>query len=438
MRTSRRFVPSRSVNRRSVVVDPTDLDITLARASIARPRVNMRAALDACSTSYATGARAPRARSRRRQPSSRATARASRDDDDAPRRRHAPPLPPLDPRPPLITHYEARRLLDARANGETSCKVSWDFHFTTPNDARVDALGARATLDGDREVFMAWDAIETIAGDERGVYEQADEDDWLGGGARKVVTFSDDTERAVSLMPSGERTWPTALIAGFSMHRFGVGVDPKEDTEKKLGAVAPIRKNARLLDICTGLAYTSCMAHARGADVTTIELDRTMTKMCRMNPHSKALFEGEIEQLYGNGADVVKTFEDSCFDVIITDPPTFALAGELYSAEFYADLKRILRPKGKLYHYIGDPKSASGSGVAAGVVRRLKQVGFDAAIDYDAHGIVAAHDRVRLNRTSKDKSPRKSSSKSRGRRVDDASTRRPRRGRRPEDFEDDE
>ena len=59
MRTSRRFVPSRSVNRRSVVVDPTDLDITLARASIARPRVNMRAALDACSTSYATGARAP-------------------------------------------------------------------------------------------------------------------------------------------------------------------------------------------------------------------------------------------------------------------------------------------------------------------------------------------------------------------------------------------
>ena len=77
-------------------------------------------------------------------------------------------------------------------------------------------------------------------------------------------------------------------------------------------------------------------------------------------------------------------------------------------------------------------------GVAAGVVRRLKQVGFDAAIDYDAHGIVAAHDRVRLNRTSKDKSSRKSSSKSRGRRVDDASTRRPRRGRRPEDFEDDE
>ena len=37
-------------------------------------------------------------------------------------------------------------------------------------------------------------------------------------------------------MPSGERTWPTALIAGFSMHRFGVGVDPKEDTEKKLGS----------------------------------------------------------------------------------------------------------------------------------------------------------------------------------------------------------
>ena len=65
--------------------------------------------------------------------------------------------------------------------------------YAAERDARVDALGARATLDGDREVFMAWDAIETIAGDERGVYEPADADDWLGGGARKVVTFSDDT-----------------------------------------------------------------------------------------------------------------------------------------------------------------------------------------------------------------------------------------------------
>ena len=310
-----------------------------------------------------------------------------------------PALPLLDPHPPLLTHHEARRALDARRRGETRVELSCDFYASGADDAEVSLDGVRATHRG-REVFVSWSTMETIADDDRGVYEPANGEDWNEGGFVKVQSFSDDTERAVSLMPSGEKTWPTALIAGFSMHRFGVGVDPKEDTEKKLGAIAPIRKGARALDVCTGLGYTSCMLASRGADVTTIELDRTMTKMCQMNPHSRALFEGNIEQIFGNGADVVKTFEDKTFDVIVTDPPTFALAGELYSAEFYADLKRILKPKGKLYHYIGDPKSASGSGVAAGVVRRLKQVGFGGVeIDYDAHGIIAAHDHIKLRKS---------------------------------------
>lgn len=75
------------------------------------------------------------------------------------------------------------------------------------------------------------------------MYELVDEDDWFGGGVRKVVTFSDDIERAVSLMSSGERMWFMVLIVGFSMYRFGVGVDLKEDMEKKLGVVVFICKN---------------------------------------------------------------------------------------------------------------------------------------------------------------------------------------------------
>jgi len=33
------------------------------------------------------------------------------------------------------------------------------------------------------------------------------------------------------------------------------------------------------------------------------------------------------------------------------------MAGELYSTSLYAALRRALRPKGVLYHYIGDPSS---------------------------------------------------------------------------------
>ena len=137
--------------------------------------------------------------------------------------------------------------------------------------------------------------------------------------------------------------------------------------------------------------------------MTTIELDEAMTEMCRMNPHSAPLFSGDIRQLYGNAADVVPTLPDASFDRIVHDPPTFALAGELFSEEFYRELKRILKKKGRLYHYIGDPASKSAGNVARGVVTRLKQAGFGGvAIDYDAHGIVATHDGpVKINGSSK-------------------------------------
>ena len=100
--------------------------------------------------------------------------------------------------------------------------------------------------------------------------------------------------------------------------------------------------------------------------MTTIELDEAMTEMCRMNPHSAPLFSGDIRQLYGNAADVVPTLPDASFDRIVHDPPTFALAGELFSEEFYRELKRILKKKGRLYHYIGDPASKSAGNVARG------------------------------------------------------------------------
>ena len=371
------------------------------------------------------------------------TRAASRDDDarDDARARFEPPLPALDPHPPLVTAFEARRCVEARERGDATASVSFDFSKTPRVNAALSSTGVRATMGG-RDVFVAWDDVETMAADARGVYEPVNEDDWTTGGFRKVVRYSEDTNRAVSLMPTGDGTWPTALIAGFSMHRFGVGVDPKEDTEKKLVSAGPIRKGARVLDVCTGLAYTSCVASEKyGARVTTIELDRTMTAMCRVNPHSRPLFEGGIEQLYGNGADVVKTLPDAEFDVIVHDPPTFSLAGELYSTEFYAELKRVLKSKGRIYHYIGDPKSASGSGVAAGVVRRLKEIGFDAAIDYDAHGVVASRGRVRLNRAKKQASrspPDGGRASSRARRPGRGAGRGAGRRRRRSDDDDDD
>ena len=85
-----------------------------------------------------------------------------------------------------------------------------------------------------------------------------------------------------------------------------------------------------------------------------------------------------------------QAFEDESFTCIIHDPPTFSLAGDLYSGEFYRQLHRRLRRKGRLFHYIGDLESRSGRNVARGVVRRLQEAGFARVVRRPrAFGVVA-------------------------------------------------
>ena len=352
-----------------------------------------------------------------------------------------PPLPPLDPRPPLLAFDGARALLEARDAGATRAAISLDFNTGPDAELRLDERGVfldppLLSETGDRRQertgddacpddkkaatsdappvsedtdsrpcdvpIATWSDVALVADDSKGAYVLR-----RGARASRFQVFSEDTGRAASLMPVGGGFAPTALLAGFSMHRFGVGVDPMEDTERKLAAIAPIRPGARVLDVCTGLAYTASGAARRGAEVTTVELDRAMTLMCRMNPHSAELFTGNIRQLYGNGADVVPTLPDASFDRIVHDPPTFALAGELFSETFYAHLLRILKPNGVLYHYIGDPASKSAGNVAKGAAARLKKAGFGGVvIDYEAHGILAARGRVKPGGSRGKKKPK--------------------------------
>ncbi len=68
----------------------------------------------------------------------------------------------------------------------------------------------------------------------------------------------------------------------------------------------------------------------------------------------------------------------------------FSLAGDLYSGEFYRDLYRLLKRRGRLFHYIGDLESRSGRNVVKGVVRRLGEAGFARIVRKPgAFGVVA-------------------------------------------------
>jgi len=75
-------------------------------------------------------------------------------------------------------------------------------------------------------------------------------------------------------------------------------------------------------------------------------------------------------------------------DAILHDPPRFGIAGELYSQVFYDHLAKVLKRKGRLFHYTGTPnKLTSGRDVPNEVAKRLRRAGFVAELNGD--GVLA-------------------------------------------------
>ncbi|WP_456471607.1 class I SAM-dependent methyltransferase [Methanocaldococcus sp.] len=168
---------------------------------------------------------------------------------------------------------------------------------------------------------------------------------------------------------------PTIEINGIRMHRTKE-FNPYEDTLNKINSVG-VKKGEKVLDTCMGLGYTAIEAYKRGGNVITIEKNPNVLELAKINPYSEELFKGGIKILLGDAFDLVKKFNDKEFDVIIHDPPRFSLAGHLYSEEFYKELYRILKPGGRVFHYVGNPgKRYRGKDLQKGVMDRLRKVGF--------------------------------------------------------------
>jgi predicted methyltransferase len=182
---------------------------------------------------------------------------------------------------------------------------------------------------------------------------------------------------------------PTILNSGFPMHRM-VDVTPEADAMSKVAAVRPVR--GRVLDTAMGLGYTA-IAAARTADsVCTFEIDPAVVVLAYVNPWSRPLFDAGsgIAQHLSDVSETISDLPAKEFDVIVHDPPTVALGGEMYSGAFYVQLARVLRRRGRLYHYVGDTRSAYGRRVLPGVIRRLREAGFtDIRVVPQAVGLVA-------------------------------------------------
>ncbi|MBN1813432.1 MAG: methyltransferase domain-containing protein [Anaerolineae bacterium] len=278
-------------------------------------------------------------------------------------------------RNPILSHVQASTVLAARQAGQKVAAVSLDLGLTAV-EITLEQEGARLP-DGQ---LLAWRYLEAVSGSERGCFAIED------GEPRKVQFFSEASNRLYSLMPTEGA--PTMLVSGIPMHRFK-GVDPRRDTLLKIKTVAPVV--GRVLDTATGLGYTAIEAAKTAQHVTTVEIEPAALEVARLNPWSQALFDNpKITQVVGDVVDEIETFDDETFDRVIHDPPAFNLAGDLYSGEFYRQLFRVLRRKGRLFHYIGDLESKSGRVVSKGAARRLQEAGFTRVVRRpEAFGLVA-------------------------------------------------
>lgn len=276
--------------------------------------------------------------------------------------------------PIIVSSSQTGPLLAARQKGQTSVEVSLDLGLSM-----VTATIMSEGVEFPNGECLTWEQAEKVNKSPSNCF-------FLEYGAIQAIqVFSEETNRLCSLFPT--RGAPSMLIAGFVMHRFK-DVDPMQDTLKKICSIQPI--TGRVLDTATGLGYTAIEAAKTAEEVITIELDLGAQEIARCNPWSQALFESRnIRQILGDAFDVVPTFEENYFSRIIHDPPAFSLAGDLYSGEFYRHLYRVLKRGGRLFHYIGDLNSKSGSTVTRGALRRLQEAGFTRIVRRpEAFGVV--------------------------------------------------
>ncbi|MEM0336737.1 MAG: RsmD family RNA methyltransferase [Candidatus Caldarchaeum sp.] len=259
---------------------------------------------------------------------------------------------------PLLSGYEARYLLSLGRCGEVD--VSLDLGVSASR-----GLVCENGVSIDDVKISRW-MLEKAAARPEDVYVVEE-------GLPKLAWFE---EKVYRLVAPGWRKPTTVEINGIRMHRT-VDVNPMDDARQKVELFREL-DGAEALDICTGLGYTAIAMLAKGVRrVVTVEKDPNIVKMAALNPWSRQLFTGKIERIVNDAVDFLRKCVEE-FDVVMHDPPSFRVAGELYSTEFYKLLYRVVRRGGVVVHYVGQPGVKKGLALYRGVIERMRKAGFKA------------------------------------------------------------
>ena len=267
---------------------------------------------------------------------------------------------------PLLTLPLHQALTAARAEGRAQVECSLDLGRTL-QQVRVEA--EQWLLDE-----QAYPYLERCK--ERTIYW------WDGEAFSPVSRFGDSL---LKLVPTD---WgaPTFEIDGIKMLPTAKG-SPYDDAARKVALIEPSGKT--VLDTCAGLGYFAQWCLQGGARrVMSFEKNPDVLWLRSLNPWSPKADDARLSVTLGDVSKHIADLADASVDAILHDPPRFGIAGELYAQTFYDQLARVLRPRGRLFHYTGSPnKLTSGRDVPREVSARLKRAGFTTEIVGD--GVLA-------------------------------------------------
>ena len=204
---------------------------------------------------------------------------------------------------------------------------------------------------------------------------------WVDESFEAVARFRSSL---IKLIPT-EWGPPTFEIDGIKMLPT-LKVSPYADAERKVALIQP--RGKRVLDTCGGLGYFAAWCvRGQAAEVASYEKNADVIWLRSLNPWSPAIGAG-LTLSEGDITEHIAARPRESVDAVLHDPPRFAIAGELYSQAFYEQLARVMRRKGRMFHYTGSPnKITSGRDVRGEVATRLRRAGFSA--EFEGDGIVA-------------------------------------------------
>ena len=266
---------------------------------------------------------------------------------------------------PLLTKKVHEAVLAALRAGITTIECSLDLDRST---TKVEVGADGWSFQGQHFPFLE------ICKD-RTIYH------WAGNTFEPVARFAG---ALIKLVPTD---WgpPTFEIDGIKMLPTAQ-VSPYADAQRKVGLIQP--RGKVILDTCGGLGYFAAWCvRSEARQVLSFEKNPDVTWLRSLNPWSPET-GGSLTLTQGDIAQQIGSMSNESVDAILHDPPRFGIAGELYSQIFYDHLARVLKRKGKLFHYTGTPnKLTSGRDVPNEVAKRLRLAGFVTELNGD--GVLA-------------------------------------------------